>query len=202
MGLARISGASDDDRARVFATLTSAFREDPVERWLYPEERAYDACFPAFLAAFGGEAFAHNTVWRLDDFAVVALWLSPGVAPDAEEIVRVLTTTVEGVRLADTMAALEQMDAAHPHFSHWYLPWFGVDAALQGSGLGGTLLGECLTVVDASGLPAYLETPNPRTIAFYERHGFRVTGSTRTPDCPVITFMLREPAGRRRGEPA
>ena len=93
---------------------------------------------PAFLAAFGGEAFAHNTVWRLDDFAAVALWLSPGVAPDADEIVRVLTTTVEGVRLADTMAALEQMDGAHPHFSHWYLPWFGVDAALQGSGLGGT----------------------------------------------------------------
>jgi hypothetical protein len=26
-----------------------------------------------------------------------------------------------------------------------------------------------------------------------ERHGFRVTGSAQTQDCPTITFMLRKP---------
>ena len=68
----------------------------------------------------------------------------------------------------------------------------GVEARAQGSGLGGTLMVNCLRAVDETGLRAYLETPNPRTISFYERYGFRVTGSTYT-DCPVITFMLREP---------
>jgi ribosomal protein S18 acetylase RimI-like enzyme len=102
-------------------------------------------------------------------------------------------TTVDESRHSDTMAAIEQMDAAHPQFPHWYLPWFGVDARLQGTGLGGTLLSQCLRAVDETELPAYLETPNPRTISFYEQHGFRVTGSTRTADCPLITFMLREP---------
>ena len=157
----RLSDANREERAMTFTTLLSAFRADPVERWLYPDEKDYDEHFPKFLAAFGGEAFAHDTVWRLDEFTAVAMWLPPDAVPDGDEIVRVLTTTVEEVRLADTMAALEQMDGAHPHFSHWYLPWFGVDAALQGSGLGGSLMGGCLTVVDASGLPAYLETPNP-----------------------------------------
>jgi GNAT superfamily N-acetyltransferase len=194
MAVTRLSVGTPEDRAKTFATLLSAFRADPVERWLYPDEHEYDESFPAFLAAFGGEAFADDTVWRLGDFAAVALWLSPGAEPDADEIVRVLTTTVQEARHGDTMAALEQMDAAHPRYPHWYLPWFGVEARAQGSGLGGTLMVDCLRVVDETGLPAYLETPNPRTISFYERFGFRVTGSTHTADCPVITFMLRGPA--------
>jgi GNAT superfamily N-acetyltransferase len=193
MEATRLSGGTQEDRAKTYATLLSAFRTDPVERWLYPDERDFDQFFPAFLAAFGGEAFAHDTVWRLDDFSAVALWLAPGVEPDADEIVRVLMTTVDEARHPDTMVALEQMDAAHPRYPHWYLPWFGVEARAQGSGLGGTLMLDCLRAVDETGLPAYLETPNPRTISFYERRGFRVTGSTDTPDCPVITFMLRDP---------
>jgi GNAT superfamily N-acetyltransferase len=189
----RLFDANREDRAKTWATLLSAFRADPVERWLYPDEHDYDEFFPAFLAAFGGEAFTHDTVWRLGDFAAVALWLSPTAEPDGNEIVRVLMTTVDESRHRDTMAAIDQMDAAHPRYPHWYLPWFGVDARLQGTGLGGTLMAECLRVVDETELPAYLETPNPRTVTFYERYGFRVTGSTHTADCPPITFMLREP---------
>lgn len=193
MAATRLTGGTQEDQAKSFATLVSAFRADPVERWLYPDEHDYDEFFPAFLAAFGGAAFADDTVWRLDDFAAVALWLSPGVEPDAEEVVRALMTTVDEARHRDTLVALEQMEAAHPRYPHWYLPWFGVEARVQGSGLGGTLMANCLRAVDKTGLPAYLETPNPRTILFYERFGFRVAGSTQTADCPVITFMLREP---------
>ena len=40
---------------------------------MYPDEHDYDEVFPTFLAAFDGEAFAHDTVWQLDDFAAVAL---------------------------------------------------------------------------------------------------------------------------------
>ncbi len=64
--------------------------------------------------------------------------------------------------------------------------------AAQGAGIGGTMLAESLRTVDETALPAYLETPHPRTIPFYERHGFRVTGATQTEECPPITFMLRE----------
>jgi GNAT superfamily N-acetyltransferase len=190
----RLSRATREERAKTLATLMSAFRADPVERWLYPADNDYDKHFPEFLAAFGGPAFVHDTVWRLEDFAAVALWLPPGVNADGDEIVRVLMTTVDRSRRGDTLVAIEQMDAAHPRFGHWYLPWFGVVATLQGTGLGGTLLARCLRAVDETGLPAYLETPNPRTIAFYQRHGFQVTGTTRTEDCPPITFMLRQPS--------
>ena len=59
-----------------------------------------------------------------------------------------------------------------PTDPHWYLPWLGVDGARQGAGLGADLLRQCLMRVDADHSPAFLETPNPRTVPFYERHGF------------------------------
>ena len=191
--MTRLSGATEEERSQALATLLSAFRADPVERWLYPAEKDYDEHFPKFLAAFGGEAFAHDTVWRMGDFAAVAMWLPSGAEPDGDEIVRVLVSTLDQSRHGDAMAAIQQMDAAHPRYPHWYLPWLGVDAKMQGTGLGSTLLTRSLAAVDESGLPAYLETPNPLTIPFYEHHGFRVTGFTRTKDCPTITFMLRKP---------
>jgi GNAT superfamily N-acetyltransferase len=69
--------------------------------------------------------------------------------------------------------------------------WFAVDTALQGRGLGSQLMKPCLQVVDHTHLPAYIETPNPRTISFYQRHGFEVTGEAQAGTCPPITFMLR-----------
>lgn len=188
----RVYDATQDERAKSFATLLSAFRDDPVERWLYPGDDEYAEHFPQFLDAFGGGAFTHNTVWQLDDFAGVALWFPPGTEPDGDAVLRVLMETVDRSQHNDTMVALEQMESAHPRFPHWYLPWFGVNADHQGNGRGGTLLAACLNAVDQTALPAYLETPNPRAIPFYERHGFKVTASTLTPRCPSITSMFRQ----------
>jgi ribosomal protein S18 acetylase RimI-like enzyme len=183
----------EGDQARVIATIVSAFAEDPVERWLFPEPVQYLTHFPAFVAAFGGEAFARRTVWTLGDFAAVAVWIPPGVEADDEAIVAVLRQSVSPSQHEDMFAVLEQMVDAHPRYSHWYLPWLGVDPAQQGTGLGGQLLKRCLEIVDADRLPAFLETPNPRTISFYERHGFGVTNVAQAGACPPVTSMLRDP---------
>jgi ribosomal protein S18 acetylase RimI-like enzyme len=119
------------------------------------------------------------------------LWFAPGVEADGDSIVRVLIETTAAEKHDDTIAVIEAMDAAHPRFPHWYLPWFGVDATAQGRGLGSQLMNKCLEIVDASQLPAYLETPNPRNISFYERHGFEVMSDVHAGDCPPVTFMQR-----------
>jgi GNAT superfamily N-acetyltransferase len=186
-----ISPVRESEQARALATLVSAFTNDPVERWLYPDSQQYITQFPVFLAAFGGKAFEEQTAWSLGDFSAVALWLPPGTEPDGDAIVAVLTASVSPGQHADLLSVLDQMDASHPRYPHWYLPWFGVDATLQGTGLGSQLMTHCLEIVDATHLPAYLETPNPRTIAFYERHGFDLTGSAQAGTCPPIAFMSR-----------
>jgi GNAT superfamily N-acetyltransferase len=180
-----------DETATALATLASAFSSDPVERWLYPDEQQYAEQFPRFLAAFGGRAFDQGTVWATPNLSAVALWLPPTVEPDGQAIVEVLTETVAPEQHQEMYDVLDQMEEAHPTYPHWYLPWLGVEAQAQGAGVGGRLLAFGLDVVDQSGLPAYLETPNPRTVPLYERHGFRVTGATTCATCPPITFMTR-----------
>ena len=191
MGSLTIEPVAKTDQLRVIATLVSAFIADPVERWLYPQSLAYLTHFPAFVGAFGGAAFENKTVWTLDDFAAVAMWLPPGVEADGDAIVAALTESVSAHKHADTFTILEQMDGAHPKDPHWYLPWLGVDCDRQGAGLGSDLLQQCLVRVDADPSPAFLETPNPRTVPFYERHGFRVTRVSQAGACPPGTSMLR-----------
>ncbi len=183
--------APGSEEAMAYRTLVSAFTNDPVERWLYPGLSDYLTHFPRFLAAFGGRAFDDGTVWRLGDYSAVALWLPPGAEPDGDAIGAVLTESVSSDKHRDAFAVLEQMDAAHPTYPHWYLPWFGVDSTVQGQGIGGQLMERCLAEIASDQLPTYLETPNPRTISFYQRHGFEVTGVAQAGECPPITFMLR-----------
>jgi ribosomal protein S18 acetylase RimI-like enzyme len=178
-------------RALAYATLVLAFATDPCERWLYPDAQQYITHFPRFLATFGGRAFDEKTAWQHPDSVAVALWLPPGVAPDGDAIVTVLTESVAIDKHEDLFSTLEQMDTTHPTFPHWYLPWFAVDPAVQGQGVGSALMTHCLAIVDEDHLPAYLESPNPRNISFYERHGFEVVGRTHAGEAPVITMMLR-----------
>ena len=184
---------AEGEQSRVIATLVSAFIADPVERWLFPEPAQYLAHFPTFIAAFGGQAFTRKTVWALDGFAAVAVWIPPGAAADGEAIITVLSETVSADKHEDTFLVLEQMDTAHPKRPHWYLPWLGVDPARQREGLGAELLTQCLEQVDDDHLPAFLETPNPQTISFYERHLFEVTNIAQAGSCPPVTSMLRPP---------
>ena len=191
MGALQVVAVRETEQRIALDTLVVAFSADPVERWLYPEAYQYLTHFPAFLSAFGGKAFAEESVWRLGAYSGVALWLPPHVDLDGDGIVAVLTDTVAPEKHEDTFAVLGQMDDAHPKFPHWYLPWFGVDPAVQGRGLGGALMKHCLRVVDEDHLPAYLDFPNPRNISFYQRHGFVVTGEAQAGACPPVTAMLR-----------
>jgi GNAT superfamily N-acetyltransferase len=182
----------EDERAAALGTLVSAFEADPVIRWLWPDPEQYAEVFPGFASAFGGRAFDEGTAWRLDDLSAVALWMAPGIVSDGDAVVSLMSATVIEDKHADVFAVLEQLDASHPQFTHWYLPWLGVRSDRQGKGLGGRLLAPCLDMVDAAHLPAYLETPNPRTLPFYARHGFELVGEAQAGECPPLMLMLRQ----------
>jgi ribosomal protein S18 acetylase RimI-like enzyme len=183
----------EGEEQRALDVLVTAFTADPVIRWFYPDASCYLTYFPAFLRAFGGKAFTSHTVWRLGEFRAVALWFPPHVEPDGDAVVAEISQSVAPNLQADLLAVIEQMGAVHPTYPHWYLPWFGVDGAQQGKGLGSELMRNCLGFVDQDHLPAYLESPNPRNIPFYERHGFQVTGVSQAGACPPVYSMLRSP---------
>jgi GNAT superfamily N-acetyltransferase len=176
---------------RAYAVLTLAFAADPPSRWLYPEPEAYVRYFPAFARALGGAAFGRQTAVASPDHAAVALWLDPDAAPDEHAMERLIEESVAPRNRATVAAVVEEMVRHHPDEPHWYLPFIGVEPPRQGRGLGAALLQAAVARCDAEGLPAYLESTNPRNRPLYERHGFEAVGEIRVGDCPPIVPMLR-----------
>src|SRR5687767_6551888 len=80
-----------------------------------------------------------------------------------------------------------------PYTTLFRSPFIGVEPARQGRGLGAALLRAQLAVCDQAGLPAYLESSNPRNRPLYERHGFEAIGEIKVADCPLVVPMLRKP---------
>jgi ribosomal protein S18 acetylase RimI-like enzyme len=185
------------EEARLLSTLTSAFINDPPNRWLYPEPHDYLRYFPAFARAFGGGALALGSAWCTEDFSAAACWFPPETGPDETSLMAVIENSVPTRRHAEVFAVFEALGEAHPGEPHWYLPLIGVDIACQGYGRGTALLRATLAVCDRDGLPAYLEASSPLSIPLYERFGFRRRASLRVGSCPPITPMWRDAAAFR-----
>jgi ribosomal protein S18 acetylase RimI-like enzyme len=117
--------------------------------------------------------------------------LPPGTHPDDEAISTLLSETVFPAKHPELWLIAEEIAEYGPNTPHWYLPWFGVEPATQGVGIGSRLMEHCLKFVDVDHHPAYLESSNPRNVPFYERHGFVVIGQAQVGSSPAITFMLR-----------
>jgi GNAT superfamily N-acetyltransferase len=188
----QLSPISVADAGRVSTLLTAAFADNPFSRWLFPSDDDYTQHFPEFVSVVVDGVYEAETAWQLDDFAAVALVRGPNVEPDTELIGSTLRTIVAEHKRAELFDTLEQLEAAHPQRLHWFIPLIAVDPAQRGKGLGSRLLNECLEQVDATGLPAFLQSYSVRTVPFFERHGFAVTGRVEVGTVPVLTMMLRD----------
>jgi GNAT superfamily N-acetyltransferase len=175
----------------LFDTLTAAFATDPAVRWMYPEPQQYYRHFPAFAQAFGGGAVQRGTAFCTDDCAGAALWLPPGVGPDEESLVALLQSSVRAADRDAVFAVFDEMARYHPSEPHWYLPLIGVAPSRQGRGYGSALMEHALRRCDQEGLPAYLESSNPRNVPLYQRHGFEIMGTIQLDSSPPIIPMLR-----------
>jgi ribosomal protein S18 acetylase RimI-like enzyme len=182
---------SANDKDRSLATLVNAFAADPFIRWLFPDAHGYLTHFPQFLNVLAGSAFKHTTAFRTVDFGAAALWLPPGVSPDAEALGAFISECIDENVHGDVFNILEQVNAAHPQAAHWYLPAIGVDPLLQGRGYGSALLAHGLAICDRSRTAVYLEATTPANIPLYERFGFEIVGSIQAGSSPMLTPMVR-----------
>lgn len=55
------------------------------------------------------------------------------------------------------------------------------------------LLGHTLAECDRDAAAACLEASNPRSVPFYERHGFQLGGEIQVGDSPTLFAMVRAP---------
>jgi GNAT superfamily N-acetyltransferase len=181
------------EAAGAIETIVLAFAADPMARWTWPNAQQYLAAMPRMVRAFGGRAFAHGSAYATGDDVGAALWLPPGVEPDEAGLNEVMQSTLSPARLEEGGGIFEQMAKYHPHEPHWYLPLIGVDPAHQGQGHGEALMAHALARCDRDGVPAYLESSNPRNVPFYRRHGFEPIGAIQAGSSPTLVPMLRKP---------
>ncbi len=187
----KVAKAGEDRRLAVQHTMTLGFSSDPVTRWLWPDAHVYLTHFPRFAGAFGGNSFECQTVFETDCHGAAAMWLPPGETSDGDVIEEILGATIAEDRMEEIGQFFGQMDEYHPHEDHYYLAIIAADPAKTGRGLGAALMKHALAMVDEAGLPAYLESSNPRNISLYERHGFEVMGEIQVGSSPVMTPMYR-----------
>lgn len=185
--------ATEANADRVVATLTQAFRTDPLVRWVYPDPQQYWTYWPELLRLYAASALPQGTIYVTDGCAGVALWLPPGVGPDDEPLGELVQRSVLEHDLADVVHVLEAMAIAHPSAPHWYLPFVGVAPLHQGKGAGSALLRHALERCDDEGRPAYLEATTLGSLRLYERHGFEVTATIQAGSSPPVWPMLRTP---------
>lgn len=198
VGVVQIRKARAGDIAQVARTTSRAFADDPVMRWLIPDDDEYES---AWLAVFGNIArrwHATDSLWCTDDVAAMAGWVPPGrptveLGPD-DGIVEYDHPEWRIERFKAVGAALAEHTPPEPH---WYLNMLATHPDWQRRGLGAALMGEVFSIADEAGLACYLETETEENVAYYRRHGFEVRSewdlATHDTTGPHMWGMLRPP---------
>ena len=191
MNLQDVRTATQADREAILDTFVLSFGVDPCARYVWPKPQDYMAGWRGFSMGLGGRALDHGCAFVTAEGAAAAFWLPPGVESDGDAMGALIEQSVAAEKRAVLAQVVEQMAQFHPHEPHWYLALVGADPSRQGQGLGSALIKEGLRMCDEQGLPAYLESSNPRNIPLYERYGFEVVGLIQPDDFPGLYPMLR-----------
>ncbi|MBA2624484.1 MAG: GNAT family N-acetyltransferase [Acidimicrobiia bacterium] len=202
MTAVRIASPADADE--VGRVLADGFRDDPVLTWVFDvserDEKLGD--FFGFLASEALVPLGASYVLP----GSCANWTPPGTPSWPDDRTDRFGTLLVGICTPAELQRLGALDRSmqehHPSGDLWYLGSIATVVEAQGKGLGSALLQESLRRVDATALPAYLESSNPRNVPLYERHGFRATGTIELPGGPRLTTMWREPGGRGAAWPS
>jgi len=191
-----IRKASRADIPAMSQMLARAFHEDPIVDWVFQDERTRPKYTGRFFAGRARALIGQNEIYTVDGTVAAAMWARPDEWRDpplrAIKELAILTPGV-GLRAARVMRGLVHVESRHPKSPHWYLAVLGTEPSRQGEGLATALLHQVLDDCDRDGVPAYLETGTERNVAFYVRHGFKVSEELRLPKGPPIWLMWRDP---------
>ncbi|MFF8605891.1 GNAT family N-acetyltransferase [Streptomyces sp. NPDC015346] len=196
------TAATIDDAAAIGRTLSRAFDDDPMMRWLFPDDASREVGLGRYFSTLFTRQYVRHGVCERTE-AAAAFWVPPEAAakavPDAETVQEL--SDILGDRAPLLRDAVMTAAEHGPRDPHWYLAVIGADPAAQGQGHGAALLRSGLARADAAGLPAYLESSKRSNLPFYEHFGFTVCGEVKLPgDGPVLWAMRRAP-GRPAGAP-
>ena len=172
-----------------------AFHNDPVMRWLFPDDTQFFADGGEVLRGPMTSWISLGEVWCTDGSTAIAAWIPPGrpeptVTPDPP-------LAEPRPDLIERLSLLGPLLAEHtPRDEHWYLQMLATHPDWQRQGLGAQLMHHMFERADDEGLACYLETETEENVAYYRHHGFQVRSEWDVPDWqhlpgPHMWGMLR-----------
>ncbi|HEV2754372.1 MAG TPA: GNAT family N-acetyltransferase [Actinomycetota bacterium] len=184
--------ARPDDVPALAATLARAFHDDPVALFTNPRASTRESRMRFYFTGRLRTLVRDELCFCDDERMGAALWAAPDRwhVPPREQL---RTVRLTNRRAPFVIAGYARVEKRHPREPHFYLSALGVDPQAQGRGLGSRLMEPMIARCDAEGVGAYLESSKESNVAFYSRHGFRVTAETRFPRGPRLWLMWRDP---------
>jgi ribosomal protein S18 acetylase RimI-like enzyme len=189
-------------------TLGRAFHDDPIMKWMLPDDARRAKALPRMWAtmarhhylACGGAEIATNgggaeIATNGPEVGAATLWDPPGRWKQTpREELRMAPAFLLAFRskMAGAQKIADIMKEKHPEEPHWYLFAIGSDPTVRGAGFGQALMRCRLDRCDAEHAPAYLESTKEETVPYYMRFGFEVMGELKLPGgCPSMWPMWR-----------
>jgi ribosomal protein S18 acetylase RimI-like enzyme len=196
---AKIVRADETDADAIITILSTGFQNDPVSRWLFPDDDARARLHPEFFGPFVHMVLEDGEIYTTEDRSGTALWLPVTAHAHHEEQPGLgeLYEPILGADYATRIAAFDERSTAnHPdHEDHFYLPFIAVRPQFFGQGIGTALVRDRLDALDSQGVPSYLEASNRDSARLYERLGYeRLDRTTDMPGGPSLYPMWRYPA--------
>jgi GNAT superfamily N-acetyltransferase len=186
------------DTEEITGLLALAMGDMPVARWMQPNASARRANGPAYFEIFAAHAVQYGEVYAtVDDrsgrLSGVALWFPyTSAIPGPIDYERRLKEAT-----GDAFDRACYLDLAfeeeHPIDPHHYLAFLAVHPDMQNQGIGSSLLDRHHARLDAAGIPAYLESNDPRNRDLYLRHGYEIRTVIQLPAGPPVWSMWRAP---------
>ena len=189
--------ATADDVPRMAASLSRAFVDDPLARYMMGGDDLDFDKGVAFFSTMSKIELPHELVYVSPGCEAVALWAPPGKwkLPPVEMLKAAPTLLrLFGRRAVLALQGMNMLERKHPHEPHYYLAVLGTDPAHQRKGFGAAVMEPVLARCDTEGLGAYLESSKAENVPYYRRHGFEVREEVvHKHDGPRQWLMWRDP---------
>ena len=190
--------ATRRDLPDLIASLAAGFDDDPLYRWMYPVDAVRAERLRETFALVLDMGLQRGHTYTNADRTAAAVWTAPDAELLDDEAGREFAGMLDrhlGRRADHVMAGIEMTDRHRPLEPHFGLHLLGVDARVQGRGVGAALVAPVLARCDEDGLLCHLDSSAARNVPFYERLGFAVCAETELPGGgPVMRTMIRRPA--------
>jgi ribosomal protein S18 acetylase RimI-like enzyme len=195
-----IHSLSEENIKAASYSLSRAFMNDPLQKYVFPDADERSRKSPAHFEAVLRYGYLFGEVYATQTMEGAVVWLPPGgtdITPDKAEkgglgdIPSLLgeDAAARFFSVMDFLDPFHKQDAAEPH---WYTMVIGVDPAFCGLGYGKALMQHVMTKAQHDQKSIYLETAQPSNIPFYTNLGFKVLRELTEPESTLQLWTFKK----------